>query len=372
MAIWLNYTHFEYKDGSRLLPNYAYLLNRFVPITYTDKETITPSILNGTLLELLHNPQNNDLFIDPLVREIMLEAYPYEIEYKFMQQNITNDLVRNEKLIKLFNMYFQEDYHKTMESYCSHCNKDRLIERSQHVHHFTYTDRKLAVEQYLTFISTLLTQAKYQHAASVLAQYAESHLIITYEEGISWVAWIDWENVKIKVWNSTYVTLYHELTHFVMNFFNEFYPETKWLRTTWDSTKNNEWFANFIALHFYTQILEWTIDIWWCAPYPLFFSMYIDIYATLIKQGSIDSKHNYDLVAQQLRHLESSTITDDKINFYYQRFYKYFHYDQHTSLYPKELLYYLGYNQIREAYCELPEDQKAQYIIDYSMGIQHL
>jgi hypothetical protein len=168
------------------------------------------------------------------------------------------------------------------------------------------------------------------------------------------------------------VTLHHELTHFVMNFFDEFYPDTKWFHISWDSTKNNEWFANFMALHFATQILEWSTDIWWCAPYPLFFSMYIDIYATLIQQWSTDTAVNKDLVSQQLRHLESPTITDDKIDFYYQRFYKYFHYNQHTALYPKELLYYLGYNQIREAYCELPWDQKAQYVVNHLMGISHL
>lgn len=372
MAIWLNYTHFEYHDGSRLLPNYAYFLNRFVPIVYTDKSSITPHILDGTLLKQLSDSNNNHILSDPLIRKILLEAYLYEVEYKFMQQDVVNNEAKNVKLIKLFDQYFQEDYRKTMLSYCTNCDRTQLINRFKDIHHFTYTDRDIAVQQYLTFISQLLTQAWYQKEVVALKLFAESHLIISYQEDISWVAWVDGENVKIKIWNSTYVTLFHELTHFVMDFFDEFYPDTKWLHITWDSTKNNEWFANFMALHFYTQILEWSIDIWWCAQYPLFFSMYIDIYATLIQQWSTNEILNHDIVAKQLRQLGSIKITDNKIDFYYQRFYKYFHYDQHTALYPKELLYYLGYSQIREAYCKVSEDQKVSYIVNHLMWVKHL
>jgi cytochrome c1 len=115
----------------------------------------------------------------------MLEAYPYEVLYKFMQQEIIDDSMRNERLIALFNQYFQDDYYQTMQTYCSDCDKETLIERSQQAHDSTYTDRSSAVQQYLTFIYTLLTQTGHQQEAAALELFAQSHLFITHEEGIS-------------------------------------------------------------------------------------------------------------------------------------------------------------------------------------------
>jgi len=37
---------------------------------------------------------------------------------------------------------------------------------------------------------------------------------------------------------------------------------------------------------------------------PIFFSMYIDIYATVRKFGSNDRYHNYDIIYQQLKKFE--------------------------------------------------------------------
>lgn len=372
MAIWLNYTHFEYDDGSRLLPNYAYLLNHTHPVIYTDKSTILPYIQDDTLLKLLEDPANDSEFEDPLIRQILLEAYPYEIELKFLGEDILDDTARNQRIISLCNQYLDEDYFATIKGYCSDCNRDQLIQRSHGAHTAAYTDRDLAVGQYLSFISWLLSQAWHAAAAQALGEFCVSHLIITHEAGISGVAWIDGADVRIKVWNHTYITLFHELTHFVMNFFDDFYPVTKDISTWVDSTKNNEGLSNFVALHFLDAILAGNTDISWCPPHPLFFSMYIDIYATLTLAWFDNRLQNYDLVTTEFKRLESNQITDDKIDFYYQRFFKFFHYDQHTFMYPKELMYYLGYNQIREKFCSTPDADKVLLLIDFLMSKRSL
>ena len=91
---------------------------------------------------------------------------------------------------------------------------------------------------------------------------------------------------------------------------------------------------------------------------PTFFSMYIDIYATLREHGSTDRKHNFDLVHQELKSFEWDLLTDDKAKFYYERFYKFFHYDQHTYMYPKELMYYLGYQEMRTMFANSQHKQE--------------
>ena len=51
-----------------------------------------------------------------------------------------------------------------------------------------------------------------------------------------------------------------------------------------------------------------------------------------------------------MKKFEGALLTPEKTNFYIQRFYKFFHYDQHEYLYPKELLYHIGYHEIRSLF----------------------
>ena len=53
-----------------------------------------------------------------------------------------------------------------------------------------------------------------------------------------------------------------------------------------------------------------------------------------------------------LKGFEGDLLSNEKADFYFQRFYKFFHYNQHTYFYPKEMMYYLGYRKILQLFTE--------------------
>ena len=97
--------------------HYLYLLQRKFSVSPDEEEKIQKLIEQGELLKLLEDSMSDRYFEHPLVRQILLEAYPYEIELKFLQKDIKNNDPRNERLISLFNSYFSIDYHHEMQAY---------------------------------------------------------------------------------------------------------------------------------------------------------------------------------------------------------------------------------------------------------------
>jgi len=164
----------------------------------------------------------------------------------------------------------------------------------------------------------------------------------------------------------TYTTLFHELAHFTNRFFRFHYYQN--YEVCFDNyTKTNEGFADFVAYHLHHQIISGDIEaIETMTSEPLYFSAYIDVYATLREQGSTTKSHNFDLVYQEMQRFEGDLINDRTAHFYFERFYKFFHYEQHEFFYPKEMMYFLGYEEIRKLFVHASD--KKQLLTQLFLG----
>ena len=331
------------------MPNYIYLLQRYHVVDRDDYMWLKKLIEQWALLSALESMESDQYFVDPLIRQIMLEAYPYEVELKFLQQNVADDTQRNERLIWLFDELFATDYHEVLDTY-THDDQLWAIAYTQQAHdERVYEDLEIAKKQYIDFSYKLFVNQWYEEEARALQHFCKDMLDIAFEEGISGVTSRKQGKIYIWLWNKTYTTLFHEMTHAINNYFRfEYYASGN---TCDHKTKTNEWLSNFVAYHIYEYIVWGDIEsLDQMSLEPMFFSMYIDIYKSLTIYWHKDAESNRDLVHTQLRSFEWSLLTDDKADFYYQRFYKYFHYDQHTYMYPKELMYYLGYRWVLQLF----------------------
>ncbi len=354
MAIWLNYTHLELGDGKRLLPNYLFLLNsEFQPVNLQSPETkhkLEQFIALGGLKSVLEEPGQIEKFDDPMIWQILISAYPYEVELKYLQRDVPNDKERNESILQYFNELFAIDYNKLMNEYCHECNRDRMFQIGLEIQNSHYTSHTLAAKQFISFVEKLLLSQWFADEAKALVAYSQTHLHLGFEEGISGSTREMEEDVYINVGNMTYATLFHELAHFTNRFFRFHYYQN--FEVCFDNyTKTNEWFANVVAYHLQEQIKAENINwIETMSVDPLYFSSYIDIYATLREKWSNSRKHNFEIIFEEIKRLEDPYVTNEKGHFYYERFYKFFHYEQHEYFYPKEMMYYLGYESVRKLF----------------------
>lgn len=362
--IWLNYSSVEYPSENRLMLNYIYLLQRHHIVDPNDEQALKDLITQGKLLKLLEDDTQHMHFADPIIREILLEAYPYEVELKFLwSTDIQDDVERNERIITLFNKLFAIDYHEIMSTY-THADQLHAQETTKLAHdEWLYDDITTAKDQYVHFVKTLLTDQWYTKEVKFFWEFCD-HLVMKVTPGISGVTSRQWDDIVIEVGNNTYTTLFHELTHAVNSFFRFDFYESKY--TCDHSTKTNEWLSNFIAYHCYPQIVSGEIEaVEEMNLEQLFFSMYIDIYKSVGEKASrrVDekkalwenwvwyiSKESKKVVFEQLKKFEWELLSDEKAEFYYQRFYKFFHYDQATYFYPKEMMYYLGYRGVLDLF----------------------
>ncbi len=347
MPIWLNYSQYYYMDGVSLLPNYLFLLDNDEYISLKDKEHILKHVQDGKLLSMLKDEANDIAFEDANLRKILLEAYPYEVQMKFANQHILNNEQTNNNLIWYFDEFFNIDYTKELDRYCKECNVKSLKQTFMAHERWRYEDIAKATDVFFDFVCTLLTEQWYDKECEGLKSYVASHLHVKYLEWISWNAEPQWDDILVEVWNNTYTTLFHEMVHVTNRYFRYIFVGENHDVCDDNLTKSNEWLANFVAYHLMDAIIARDIDaVDELHTEPVFFSMYIDIYATMREKWTHDRRQNFDLIYQELKKFEWDLLTDQKAKFYYERFYKFFHYDQHEYFYPKEMMYYLGYNEI--------------------------
>ena len=356
MAIWLTYTHKIYLSWAILMPWYIYALQKNHIVDSDDEQALQKLIDEWHLLSYLENPRHDRDFDDPLIRKIMLEAYPYEVELKFLGKDIKNDTERNQRLVSLFNNLFATDYHGVLGTYTHQDQLDvQAINIQMHEHRFE--DIEVAKKQYIDFSIKLFEDQWYHEEAKALDFFCTQRLTIEYSAGISWVTIRKGNDIYIWLGNKTYTTMFHEMTHAINNYFKfEFYDN---IYTCDHKTKTNEGLSNFVAYHLLDNIVEndiYTLDQ--MSLDPLFFSMYIDIYKTLTESGLTNRNTIYSIVQEQLKSFEWDLLTPTKADFYYQRFFKYFHYDQTTYMYPKEMMYYLGYRWILQLF-NVSQNKKA-------------
>lgn len=349
MPIWLNYTHISYPSWKILLPNYIYLLQKKHDVRSHDEKSLRTLIERGELFRLLEDTSSDQYFDDPLIRKILLESYPYEVELKFLWSNIKNKGERNERLVNLFDELFQIDYKKVLWNY-RHEHQSAALEFTKQAHdNRLYDDIAEAKKMYIDFTYKLLEDQWYIQEKEILQKFCDEKLLMKNEEGISWVTYREGKKIVVKVGNNTYTTLFHELTHAINSYFRFDHYEGEYICD--HTTKTNEWLSNFVAYHAYDHILSWNIEeIETMNLDHLFFSMYIDIYKTISEIKWWNLAIYKQKIRKQLEQFEGDLLTDEKADFYYQRFYKFFHYDQNEYFYPKEMLYYLWYDSMRQLF----------------------
>lgn len=367
MPIWLNYWY-SHTNTSRLLKNYIYLINGEEDFSVQKNiDHITDHIHDNTLLRMLQWVEFLPEFDQVEIQNIMLEAYPYEVLMKFKWEDIMNDKKRNERLIWNFDRFFKIDYHTELNKYCIECNRWAL--QSTYLAHekWRYSNIAWATKQFFAFIHKILNDQWYMIEAEALQKYMEWNLKISHQSGISGNTDYNEDKIEVDVWNNTYTTLFHELIHATNRFFRTHYSDEDHYFCEDNLTKTNEWLANFVAYHLMDTIIAGDVDmIDNMTLEPIFFSMYIDIYATMREHGTNDRKKNYEIIHQELKKFEWDLLTDEKARFYYERFYKFFHYDQHEYFYPKEMMYYLGYNGILDLFRN--SDNKKQLLASCLLG----
>lgn len=354
MPIWLNYSPIKVGNWNHILPNYMFCMDR--ELWAKDWKFDTQSLMKmkaliqeWKLLEFLQRSESIQRFDEPLLRDIVLQAYPYEVEWKFLWDLIEDNTQRNEKLISLFDQFFRVSYQEVMDAYSKRSADELEIihTTSSRVHQESYPDRDAAVTAYFLWLDTLLKSQWFIDEAKAISKFIKDNMVVRFREGISWVAFSEWEKIAIEVGNSTYVTLFHELTHLVAKYFRFTYYEN--FEVCFDNyTKTNEGLANYVAYHLFDGIMcanQQCVET--VSHNELFFSPYIGVYAMLRNEWTNDKMKNFALVKEFMEEYEGSLLTEEKARFYFERFYKFFHYDQHEYFYPKELMYYLGYNQIR-------------------------
>ncbi len=350
MAIWLNYSYHNFDNWAKLLPQYVFLLDHDDTITKFDHDHILEHVNDGKLEMMLAATSSDVYFEDSLLRKINLEAFPYQMQLKFAQMDIQNDVSRNKRIIELFNTFFDIDYENVLDTYCKECNRE--VAKKTYLAHdkWRYNDIFKAAGLFTWFVLTLLQEKWYTKEATAFQRFLHTDLSLTHIPWISGNTKYDGNKVIVEVWNNTYTTLFHELTHAINRFFRVQYYKDDVI--CYDNlTKTNEWLANFVAYHLLDAFVSEDVDaINEISLSPVFFSMYIDIYATTREFWSHDRKHNFDLIYQELQKFEGDLLTDQKASFYYERFYKFFHYDQHMYFYPKEVMYYLWYHGILDLF----------------------
>ena len=368
MPLWLNYGYQNIGD-SRLLQNYIYLLNKDEDVSIKDdEEHICRHIDDGKLLNMLESPETLPRFEDPVLQDILLAAYPYEVLMKFKWQDVQNNVQTNQQLIWYFNQFFKIDYMAELDTYCNECNRDALQQTFLTHEKWRYKDVQKATWLFFDFVYALFDEQGYDDEIAGLQQFVKNNLIVTYTPGISGNTDPSGDTVVVEVGNNTYTTLFHELVHATNRYFRFDYFEWNEHIVCYDKmTQTNEGLSNFVAYHLMDGMIAQDLSsVDQLDAEPIFFSMYIDIYATLREFGSNDRHHNYDLVHQQLKKFEWDLLTDDKARFYYERFYKFFHYDQHEYFYPKEMMYYLGYHKTVDMFAA--SDHKRQLLASCLLG----
>ncbi len=370
MSIWLNYTHIELGDSRRILPSYLFLLDpKFRPVNLQSpeiKNELLEEISNGNLKRTLEIPRQMDLFDDPLIWQILIASYPYEVELKYLHAQIDNDNSRNKKIIALFEQFFVINYDKILRDYCSECDRAQMFQTAMATQECFYSSQADATKKFITYISSLLRNQWFIEEAEAYENYANTKLHISSEEGISGATSEIGDVVMITIGNNTCTTLFHELAHFTNRFFRFHYYQN--YDVCFDNyTKTNEWFADFVAYHLHQQIMAGDIEaIETMNTDPLYFSAYIDVYATLREKWSNDRKHNFEIVRHEMKRFGGDLIDDATAHFYFERFYKFFHYDQHEYFYPKEMMYYLGYEEIRKFFVHASD--KKQLLTQLFLG----
>jgi hypothetical protein len=104
---------------------------------------------------MLTDSKNDQVFEALGTRNILLQAYDYEVRMKCLGEMIHNDIDTNKALITLFDDFFSISYHDIIQNYID-TNANAACKDFLSMENSVYTNCDEAVAQFMEFIHALL------------------------------------------------------------------------------------------------------------------------------------------------------------------------------------------------------------------------
>ncbi len=281
---------------------------------------------------------NDNIFDNTLIKSLLILAYEYEIKEKLLLKKSQNNIFRNNRIIYIFNNLYNIDFQKEIQkikknSYpikISKYEKDNIIK-----------DGKEEVKKFFNFITLLFKKSGHiKESKKIITSKNEIEIVFTKNNS----SFVKRKNNKfiISLNNRKRTTLYHECTHIIQKIIKEeFWNKNK----DFDLNIYNEWLANFFAYNLYKNIESNSLKI--ISLKKIFFPKYNYLYKRLLKSWSNSKDKNHKIIEY---HSKKLGYTDkEEIRNLQDRFFKFFSLQQHNYLYPKELLYEIWYEKIRQS-----------------------
>lgn len=368
--IGLNYVYY-YTSKEIILKNYLIFFGILLGEITTEIE-LNPKIAKKIMQYIKKTPakkakmmiksSDEKLFDSPLIKELLELAYDYEIQEKFLKKTIQSSPKKNKRIANIFSSLYSQDFNTLL-------NNIPLSEYTKHQEIFsTYTAQiskniHKDIQKFFSFIFLILTHWWYTKQKNTLQKIIASYTIkVVYDQNNSSFVHI-WENSIIISLNSKKkTTLYHECTHLIQKIIKkDFTIHYK----DFEIHTYNEWMANFFAYNLFDAI-EMS-DITKISLQYIYFPRYSYLYKQLFDHWSNSAKKNYSLIKKECKQLWYTKNEEIK-NLYY-RFFKFFPLHQHIYMYPKELLYQIGYEAI---ICSFKKKNTAQHLADLLFYTQPL
>lgn len=223
----------------------------------------------------------------------------------------------------------------------------------------TFTSPEDMFNKFFSFIFHILVKTWHRKEKNKLQKELQNYTFtVMYQKKNS--SFVEIKNNKIVMYMNSKkkTTFYHECTHLLHVMVRKIFSIQKEHFTL---HTYNEWAANFFAYNLFENIEACSLDS--ISLQHIYFPKYSYMYQELLDKGTNIPYKNHLLVKKICATL---WYTDDQeINNLYYRFFKFLPFSQHRYLYPKELLYQIGYEKIIHSFRTKDPIQRLAEIILY-------
>lgn len=360
--IGLNYTYYK-NQWKIILKNYL-LLFWFAFNTIRSEKELTENNIYKIIkkiektwtkkLKTLIKESNDWLFDSPLIKDLLKLSYDNEIQEKFFQKKYKSNLIKNKRIINIFNKLYWINYnHEIKNIEFKKYFKNKELFNKYHIKTFQNPEKE--IQSFLDFSFLILEKAGYTKDKEKISNEIKKYSInIVNTKKNSSFTKFQWRKIIIHInWNRK-TTIFHECTHVIQRIIKQLYKIPK---KDFELHKHNEGIANFFAYNLFNNIeeknlKEINLDY-------IFFPKYSYLYQKIIKYWTNSEQKNYEIIKKECIKLWYTDI--EEIKNIYDRFFKFFSKNQHKYLYPKELLYQIWYEKIIEWFFK---KNKTQHIAD--------